>query len=238
MGNDGKLFLILMRDDETVRKYQFRSKWFKLFLYVQALPLIAALLGLSGGLFLRHRHFEEANTHVALLKQAHDLHWHFERIQYVKEILTNAEHEFHGLFSTLSHSPAPSPNPGGQPVNLGRLFANVDSGLLSIRNMRVQNLGDKLRLRFEVHNLSDNLFTGTMTVYLVGTDASVVLAQGDEGELRFAIQDFHEVNALIGLPFGTSLEACLALRLIITDTDKEDALRQTIILSNIMDAQS
>lgn len=237
MGKDDKLSLILMRDDAPVRQYQFRTMWGKLFLYVQIVPVVAALLGLSGGLLFRNMLQEEADSHLALLQQTYEQHGHYERIRHVQEILDNADHDFHDLFTDFSHSPVPLPSIGNPPVDLIRLFAHVDSRLLSVENMQAQIIAEKLRLRFEIHNLSDAPFTGMMSVDLVGQDASVVQTHGEEDELRFAIERFHEVNVLLGLPIGTSLKDCFALRLTLSDSDKENVFIQTMLISDVIDAR-
>jgi hypothetical protein len=232
LDKDNKLSLILMRDDGRVRQYQFRTVWFRLFLYAQALLLVGALLGASGGFFHWSRHMEAVNTHADLQKQISDLRVHMERLRHAQEILTGGEHEHASHFSTLYT--ARSAGSRGQPIDLYNIFKHKDLQLVSLSNVQLQSHDEKLRLRFELHNLEDKAVSVMTSVYFVGRDASVVLAQGEKNEWSFTIQRYHKLNSLLDLPSGLALEDVFALLLVISNTEHEDMFIQTYILSDIM----
>jgi hypothetical protein len=232
LGKDDKLTLLLMRDVGHVRQYQFRRMWFNLFLYAQAGLFLAAASGLYGCFFHWSRHMELINIHAALREQASEQQMHIARLQHVLEILTTGEHELKILFST--HYSTHSSGPGSREIDLSTLFAHVDLQVVSVSNLQVRTVGDKLRLSFELHNHAGGSISGMTSVYLVRRNASVFQAQADKDELSFAIERNREVNSMLELPSGIALDDIFALRLVISNTEHEDMFIQTYILSDIM----
>lgn len=230
MSKDEKLNLIFMRDDSRVRRYRFRVTWIKCFVFIQFFLLLAAICGTSAGIFYWRHHGALSTANSELREQIAEQSAHVERLQNIQEIIKTSEpQEIQSLFNTVTRQRQSLP----QVINLQDIFVARDLEIAGVTNLQLQEAEDSLRITFELNNLGDETLSGTIQVFFITQQATVIEAQGEENELSFEIQRFRRVNSLLQLPEGLDLEMIFAIRLVIQDQDAEEVFIQTYPVGNI-----
>ncbi|TVQ99978.1 MAG: hypothetical protein EA399_05855 [Desulfovibrionales bacterium] len=230
MGKEDKINLIFMRDDSRVRRFRLRVFWIWLFLGALVVLTVVALGGAATAVYTWDNHIELVNENAKLRDRLAQQSIELERLKNVQEILkTNDPVEMHDLFSTVTRERARLP----QVINLQDLFVTHDLEMAGVNNLQLQKVEESLRISFELNNLSDDTLTGSIQVYFITQEASVIEAQGDKNELSFEIQRFRRVNSPLNLPTGMDLEMIFAIRLVIQDSDSERIFVQTYPVANI-----
>ncbi|WP_045222529.1 hypothetical protein [Desulfonatronum thioautotrophicum] len=231
MGKDDKINLILMRDDSRVRRFRLRVFWIWMFLCALVVLTVVALGGAATAIYTWGNHLEMANENAELRDRLAQQSFELERLKNVQEILkTNDPVEMHDLFNTVTRERASLP----QVVNLQDLFVTHDLEMAGVNNLQLQKAEESLRISFELNNLSDDTLSGSIRVYFITQEASVIEAQGDENELSFEIQRFRRVNSPLRVPTGMDLEVIFAIRIVIQDNDAEKIFIQTYPVANIL----
>ncbi|GAB6060281.1 hypothetical protein [Desulfonatronum parangueonense] len=231
MNKDDKLSLLIMRDDSPVRRYRFRTAWFRLFLYIQVFLLLAAFGGAYAGITFWGQHLELVNENKALQDNIADKAIRLERLENIQEILNTSDPgEIQALFSAVSKERQVN----APVVNLQEVFHSRDLQMAGVSNLQLSQAGDDLRIQFELNNLSDDTLSGSIRIYFVTQQANVIEAKGDENELSFEIQRFRRVNSLLELPSGMELESIFALRVIIGNEKDDVFFIQTYPVHSIL----
>jgi len=235
LGTDDKLNLIIMRDDSRVRRYRIRISWFRFFLYAQLVLLLAAGLGAYGGVTFWFKNLELEQTNSNLQDNIYEMQIQLERLQNIKEILkTNDPEEIHALFSSVSRDKQALP---AQKIDLQKVFVAKDLQMAGVSNLQLREIDEKLRLSFELNNLTDTTLVGKTSVYFITRDAGVIQAEGEENELSFEIQRFRRVNSILHLPPNVAKDDIFALRLAIINSEGESIYIQTYPFVNILTSQ-
>ncbi len=106
--------------------------------------------------------------------------------------------------------------------------------MVSVRNLLVQPQGKDIRLRFKLHNLTDNVIAGRISVYVIARNASTFQVGESDDELSFAIREFRVVNSLMELPSGLNLEEALDCGWSYTHDSDQKLFAQMYIMSDII----
>ena len=234
MSRDEKLNLIFMRDDSRVRRYRLRVVWIKGFLFIQILLVAAALCGTSAGIYYWQQYDALAIANDELREQLSEQAAHGERLRNIQEILKTSEpQEIQALFNTVTKQRQSLP----QAINLQDIFVAKDLERAGVTNIQLQETEDNLRITFDLNNLAEETLSGTIRVFFITQQATVIEAQGGKSELRLEIQGFKRVDSRLRLPDGLELEMIFAIRLVIQDQDAQEVFIQTYPVANIFSQQ-
>lgn len=230
MGKDDKLNLIIMRDDSRVRRYRVRIAWFKAFFYIQTILIVAAVAGGYFGIRYWGQHLELELVNKTLREQISDQSFQLERLKNIQNILDTSDEEIQSLFSTVAQERKDLP----RFINLQDIFSAKDLRKAGVANLQLTKAGDELKVDFKLNNLSEGTLSGSINIYFITQEASVLEALDQDNELRFEIQRFRRVSSLLIIPPGMVFDSIFAIRLVILDNNEEELFIQTYPIATVL----
>ena len=231
MGKNDRLILIVIRDDSRIRQFEFRFIWLQIMLYSLALLLLATV-SITALLYSQWKgHMEVVSNYAAIQEKISEEQMKMEEMKQKVEMHAQAVHEHNDLPIINTHRP---PAIQDASADLNRLFYQKDLNKVSVANMQLQFQNKYMRLRFELHNLTDNLLAGEIFVYVIARNAAIFQVQSKDDEMSFAIRNFRAVNFLLEPPSGLTPEEVFGLRLAISSTNGHQLFTQVYIMSELL----
>ena len=227
--------VILMRDDQSVRHYHFRSLWLRLLIFSILFILAASILFgyVSVKLWLKTNHLNDRITlqNVELQKKQVRLN----RLENIEKVVAYRDPD--QLEKLITGQLTDLYNPDAPPkVQLRDYYDTIDSEGFSIENISAKPLNKKaLNLRFDLKNTQDDaMVRGKADVSLLTNNARVIEHTLSPNNQIFQIKHYKTFNSTIHLPDGTSTEDIFALRIIISGPQGKIYFGKTYRLDDII----
>jgi len=215
--------VLLLRDDQQVRRFRFNPLWVRLLFYTF---LLLALLA-AGGVYLSLGYWEE-NKRLSLELQELRLEVQQQRVrltsvQNMEQILrAHDPDELQALLSDYQTEPgitAPAPE-----VDLQDIFKRVDSAVCSVKDVELQELADgRMQLQFTLTNDLEGgkSISGFVEAAFVTRGGSLAEPLVPENDMSFHIQRFRTFETSFPLPDGLVMKDLYAFRLLVIAEDGE-----------------
>lgn len=222
-----------MRDDSNVRRFRVGSFWLKLLAYCFILLIVCA----AGGIFAGYKYWRKTEVLVAQLETCkddkQDMLVHLERLQNMEKILQSNDPE---ELQTLLGSISVERKKEEPPVDLSKLFATVDLGLVKIENLELNKLENaRLKLNFDLSNSGDKkILTGVVKPELLTKDGRVMELEGKKEDLDFQIQRFKKMSGTLNLPDELVMKDIFGLRLTIHNKNGKIIFSETYPIHKLL----
>ncbi len=228
--------VLLLREDQQVRRFRFNLVWVRLLIYSFILLALVA----AGGMYLS----------VTFWKENHELASELQKLRRVAQLqnvklnsLQNMEnilqaHDPDGLQALLSSVQREQGVTVSAPeVDLQATFKRVDTDVCSVKDVLLREQEDgKLRLEFTLTNdlEAGKTITGFVEASFITRAGSLVHLDLPEAEMSFHIQRFRSFAAEFTLPEGLLLEELYAFRLLAIAEDGQEVFSRAYPLSSIL----
>ncbi|MDD4952985.1 MAG: hypothetical protein PHV85_10590, partial [Desulfovibrionaceae bacterium] len=169
------------------------------------------------------------NEKKALEQRLVEAEVRLERLGNIEKILNSYDpKELQALLSA-------TPNGGGEAgLDLGALFASVNTMQVGVENLKVQVEGGRLNVGFDLNNMQGAApLSGSADLSLVRNDGGVVDPVFNKNDLSFQIQRFKHVRTEASLPKGVEAKGLFGLRLEIKSDDGQVIYSETYPLQRI-----
>ncbi len=236
-----KISVLLMRDDQQVRRYRIDPAWFRLVIY--GIFLLIAFSSIGG--YLGYTFWQEndvlSKEIETLRQQVQDKEIKLKSLQNMERIL--ALHEPAELQSLLTGEKNaeqielqhPSQVAADQ-VDLQAFFTKIDLNKAVVKDLSLSTTADgALRLKYHLTSkVAGDSLSGVTEIGLISRDGQFLDVKTPLEEMAFSIQNYRTFDALFSLPQGHELADIYALRLALVTQDGTTIFSQTFPLSNIM----
>lgn len=228
--------VLLMRDDQQVRRYRIHPFWFRFFVYLFAGLLLLSVGGVYATLALwqgnraLHKELAELRTQV----QERDIR--LASLVNVEKILAVYDPvELEALHAGTLTETEKTSTPAS--MDLKELFTTVSEGNATVEQAKVEPLeGGGLKLSFVLHNKDkkkQNL-TGYAEVALVARDGRLFNLSLPQREVSFHFQNQRRLETSFSLPRGLVQNDIYAIRLEVVAEDGKTAFGKTYPLSTLL----
>ncbi len=242
-----KYSVILMRDDDHVRRFRLSSVWFKVAVYCVVLLCIVAVVGgyLGYSYFMQTQRLKEERTD--LLTSIHSKDVELERLRNMERMVEAQQEEAMEMAAKIAREagvepPQPIPEPSDEPktspdaINLVELTQGLDAGDVAINELQLQRRReDMLRLRFVVANERERgALSGLVTMDFITNEGGVIPLQAPRDEMEFTIQRFKNVDVTAPLPNGFDRDRLYGLRARVLDSSGELIYSKTHPMQDVL----
>lgn len=214
---ESKYSVILMRDDHTVRHYNFRSLWIRVFLCSILFLLFASVLFgyATCKLWLKTNHLKKINHSKDVLLQQKNVR--LDRLENIEKVIAFRDPEQLEKLLT-GQITDPYLDDSSPRVDLQHFYHSVHSERFSISNLKIDAARKHaLHLRFDLKNLQENeALRGKADVVLLTNKARSIQHSLSENNQLFQIRHYKTFNASIPLPDGVFSNDIFALRITIS----------------------
>lgn len=230
--------VLLLREDQQVRRFRFNPLWIRLFFYIF---LLLALFAAVGGYYA----LEYWKQNKALFEELQELRLEVQRQRVRLTSVQNMElilqiydpEELQALLSGVKKESglrvqAPE-------VDLQNIFKRVDSEVCSVKDVQLkQQMPGRLDLQFTLTNdLEDGkTITGFVEPSFVTRAGSLVEPVVPEADMTFHIQRFRTFETNFALPEGLLLEELYAFRLLVIAEDGREVFSRAYPLEQVLQA--
>lgn len=230
--------VLLLHEDQQVRRFRFNPAWVRLFLYIFILLALIA----AGGVYLSVTFWKENQAVTAELQNLRRV------VQLQKVQLTSLQNmekilqahdpdELQALLSSAHHEQGVTVS--APEVDLQSIFKRVDSEICSVKDVQLRKEGDgKLRLEFTLTNDLEGkkTITGFVEASFVTRAGSLAELDLPEEEMSFHIQRFRSFEAVFTLPEGLLLDELYAFRLLVIAEDGKEVFSRAYPLNSVLDS--
>lgn len=228
--------VLLLRDDQQVRRFRFNPAWFRLFLFLFFLCALLAAAGIyiSYDFWLKNKRL--ATDVESLRQQVHEKAIKLAGLQNMEKIL--AVHDPQELQTLLASAQAEAGGMTSSPVvDLQEVFKSVESGVASLKDVALKKLpDDRLRLEFTLTNDKGgkNTLTGYVEAAFITRDGAMLDLPLPQGDLSFHIQRFRGFSGEFSLPTGLALSEVYALRLMVIAEDGQEVFGMAYPIASVL----
>ncbi len=231
-----KFSVLLMRDDQHVRRLRISSRWIKFGIFFMVTVFLLALGGLYMGYTFWTKNKELAAERDSLVYQLNKMEVDLADLQEFEKFLESYDPELLEAMAAAvdangEEAHVEEPLEETEPVDLNALLADVDQGRATYENLSLtpRAADDGLVVSFDLHNQSDSgPLAGNMEIELLGSDGQEIETEVISDELQFQIENYKTMDAEVVLPGDVVLEDVFALRLSIVDTDSGEVLHSRV----------
>jgi len=242
---DAKYNVILLRDDQPVRRYRLSIFWLKLLLWIFFLLMLAASAGIYGTLSFWTRFDDLEQRRDQLEKLVQEKNVKLERLDSMAKILS----EYEELSSTqpsqadkksgqkeLPRETAPARELDTRPaIDLSKLFANLDLKRVAVRNISLKPLDNKaFQLSLELTNEDGKTLQGQLGLSAITRDAKEFAIDSKSEELVFQINKAKPVTVNVSLPEAIDIGQVFGIKLVVTAVDGKPLFSETYPLTLIL----
>lgn len=230
MKKEANYSVLFMRDDTDVRSFRVSPKRLRTLLWIGGGLGVFALIGLIIGMqsFVGYR---------LLLNQKRELEIKLADAQLTQERAGNIgmmQKALGGKDPAADKTAAtqPAAQNGSPAANPARAFAKVNSGAITVENMRTQVSGGNISTNFDLNNRAGSPLSGEVELLLLRNNGSLTPLEAPSADLTFQIQRFKHITVAAKLPDGVSRREVLGLRVEIKTSEGETILGETYSLGN------
>ncbi len=237
-----KISVLLMRDDQQVRRFRIDPAWLRLAIYFFLMLLVLSSIGSYLGYVFWHENSALTLEIGQLRLQVQEKDIKLESLQNMERIL--ALHEPEELQSLLTGERKVGQielqHPGqvtADQVDLKAFFTKVDLNKAMIKDLSLSITDQgELRLRFHLTSkVSGESLSGVTEVGLISRDGQFLDVHTPTEDVAFTIQNHRSFDTTFPLPQGFELDDIYALRLALVGQDGTTVFGQTYPLATIMD---
>lgn len=215
--------VLFMRDDTDVKSFRVSPRRLKLLLWAGAglgvFVFIALVVGLKSFVSYRVLLAERRNLELSLA----DAQVALERLGNIEKIQQSMAG---GGKDGKDAARADRSVPAG-----ARAFSRVDSGAMTVDNLRAQIAGGALSVSFDLNNKAAGAAAGDIRLLVLKNDGSLSEVEpSSAADLTYQIQRFKRISASARLPEGLTRREALGLRVEIKNSDGEVILGETYAL--------
>lgn len=236
-----KISVLLMRDDQQVRRYRLDPAWFRLVIYGILLLIAFSSIGGYLGYTFWHENDALSKEIETLRQQVQEKEIKLKSLQNMERIL--ALHEPDELQSLLTGEKNaeqielkhPSQVASDQ-VDLQTFFTKIDLNKAVVKDLSLSATEEgALRLKYHLTSkIAGDSLSGVTEIGLISRDGQFLDVKTPLEEMAFSIQNYRTFDAVFSLPQGYELADIYALRLALVTQDGTTIFSQTFPLSNIM----
>jgi hypothetical protein len=213
--------VLFMRDDTDVKSFRVSPRRLKLLLWsgvgLGVFVLIVLIVGLKSFVGYRVLLSERRNLELALA----DAQVAVERAGNIEKIQKSM-----GGGKDARADKADKAAPAG-----ARAFVKLDTGAMTVDNLRAQVSGGALSVSFDLNNKGSGSAAGDIRLLVLKNDGSLhEVESAAASDLTYQIQRFKRISASARLPEGLTRREVLGLRVEIKNSDGEVILGETFAL--------
>jgi hypothetical protein len=241
----GKLTLLFIRDDTTVRRFRMRPFWLKLVTYLFGFMVLLAVISSYGAYRFWTKYSKLLATHNQLELRHHEMQVELERLANLEKLRQSRDQT--GKTETEGDAARPAPKPDVQPTvepasrmtenQLAALYPPLDKEIIEVNNLAIKPFGNEsLKVTFDIKNIDpkDRAISGRVNLALITWQGEKLPLEVNRSNLSFRIQWFKSMQTDFDLPQGETLKEVYALRVSIISKDSETILQETHPLSILM----
>ncbi len=239
----GKLTVLFIRDDSTVRRFRIRPFWVKLAFYVFLFTLLLALASSYGVYSLWNKYTQLRENHNQLEMAHHEAEVNLERLQNMEKLRgarINADPALNqtappAAEARIRTSPAPEPRKNTE-NELAALYPPLDKDIIEVNNLAAKTVDNDFHVTFDIKNVdeSDAPISGRVNLALITWQGEKLPLEVNRSNLSFRIQWFKSMKTTFPLPDGEDLKDVYALRITVTTSAGEAILQETHPLSQLL----
>jgi len=228
----GKYRVLLMRDDDHVRRFRVNPLWFWLILATILTLAMVAAGGAYGAYTLWDKNQKMAQERAGMEKQLKDAEGALESCRNEKKFSPSINPVDQKLLIESINKKKQEPKAS---IDLVKIMGQVDLEQVAIRNLNFKQVeGSGLRFTFDLDNeKSKKALSGAAEIYLITTDGQSFGADVEKEKLRFNIQRYKTIDITFPLPEGIGMEKLFGLRLVIGLSSGSQVFAKTFQLSEI-----
>jgi hypothetical protein len=241
----GKLTILFIRDDSTVRRFRIRPVWVKLMVYLFLLALVLAAASSYGAYALWNKYAKLRDSHNQLEMDYHEMQVDLERLQNMEKLRQTRIQTDKALREANATKPEKLPMEAGAPSKPSRLdenelaarFPPLDKDLIEVDNLIAKTTNDNsLRVTFDIKNVDekDRPLSGWVNLSLLTWRGDKLPLDINRSNLSFRIQWFKSMKTTFPLPKGQDLKDIYALRVTVINKAKKPILQETYPLDQLL----
>ncbi|PTN32314.1 RodZ family helix-turn-helix domain-containing protein [Desulfonatronum sp. SC1] len=104
---------------------------------------------------------------------------------------------------------------------------DISLQIVELDNMRLTLRPENLRADFEIHNFTNDLISGQISISFISKNDHIFRALGHEEIPRFTIRNFRPVSTRLHLPPELNLDDVSRVQFVVTESDGTDVLVKT-----------
>jgi len=223
---DSNFSVLFMRDDSDVKTFRVSPRRLKLLLWVTGAVALAVLVALAVGLrsFVGYR---------VLLNERRGLESSLAEAQVSLERLGNLDKIQKSQGGAKDSGPAKNLAEGkASPAVAQRVFAQVNTGAMTVENLRSQFGAQTLNVSFDLNNRASGSLSGDIRLLLLRNDGSLIPLEVPAQDLTYQIQRFKRISTSGPIPEGLTRRETLGLRIEIKTSEGDLIFGETYALGN------
>ncbi len=237
---NGKLSILIMKDDRQVRGLRLSPFWFKLAAAVAFLVFFVAAAGVYASYTFWSRADVKDRELRALEEQRQKDLVELERLRNMERMIKakGPEEQKNVLASVQDLDKTEEKKPeAGSPLDLNRLFEGVDEKVFEISNLALASIneGGAFRLSFDMAKQdTSKTLTGGIVLPLITSDGRFLPIEANKADLSFQVQRFKKVDAVFSLPPDVARPQAFALKLTIRTDQGGMVFSRTYSLASLL----
>jgi hypothetical protein len=223
---DSNFSVLFMRDDSDVKTFRVSPRRLKLLLWTSGVLGLAVLVALAVGLrsFVGYR---------VLLNERRSLESNLAEAQVSLERLGNLDKIQKSQGGAKDSGPAKNQAEGkASPAVTQRVFAQVNTGAMTVENFRSQFGSQTLSVTFDLNNRVSGSLSGDIRLLLLRNDGSLIPLEVPAQDLTYQIQRFKRISTSGPIPEGLTRREILGMRIEIKTSEGDLIFGETYALGN------